>query len=227
MELEEKSDEIDYENLSSDELIEFISFKEEYPKEAERAFIIFCSRFQKDVLQKAEIYSSKFGYSEVEALDIANCAFARVWKYHSFNKEKANSKNIDRAVLLWLYPIVYNELVKYKEKHTCTEPDEEDFTIAESIDDLVFLTVGDDLEKKKELRIQLGILEKGLKGLSEKQRIIFLTYKAYENTGKNIPRKVSATLCDRLDLVPSSIRVYKKQAIEYIKNYLDQLNGKG
>lgn len=221
----ETSKEINFELLQSDELIEYISFKDDFPNEAEMAYFVFCDRFQKDIIQKAEIYCNKYGYNEVIALDIANCAFARVWKYHSFNKEKAKSNNIDTAIKLWLYPIVYNELMKYGEKNTCAEPEEDDLSIVENVDELITLTVGEDPEKRKDLKIKLEIIEKAMLGLSEKHKIIFLTYKAYQNNGKNIPRVVAKKLREKLNLVQSSIQVYKKEATDRVNNYLKSLNG--
>ncbi len=225
MKIELKKLDIDFKILPSDELIEYISFKDEFPEEAELAFVEFCSRFQADVLQKAEIYSNKYGQSEVTALDIANCTFAKVWKYHSFDKKKTKAKNIDTAIKLWLYPIIFNELMKYGIKDTCSETDEDDLDIVENIEDLVSVTVGEDIEKKRELKVHLEILERAMLGLSDKHKIIFLTYKAYENNYKNLPRPVSKKLKEKLNLVASSIRVYKKEANLHVKNYLNSLNG--
>lgn len=225
MKIELKKIDIDFKILPSDELIEYISFKDEFPEEAELAFVEFCNRFQADVLQKAEIYSSKYGHSDVTALDIANCTFAKVWKYHSFDKKKTKAKNIDTAIKLWLYPIIFNELMKYGIKDTCSEPDEDDLDIVENIEDLVSVTVGKDVEKKRDLKVHLEILERAMLGLSDKHKIIFLTYKAYENNYKNIPRSVSKKLKEKLNLVASSIRVYKKEANLHVKNYLNSLNG--
>ena len=99
MNLIRETEQINFENLPGNELIEYISFKEEFAEEAEQAFIIFRDRYQRDILRKAEIYCNKFKYSEVVAVEVATCAFARVWKYHSFDVKKAKSKNIDKAIL--------------------------------------------------------------------------------------------------------------------------------
>lgn len=224
----ELNNKIDFEKICSSELLEYISFKSEYPKEAENAFNEFCRRFEKNVIQKAEIYSSKFGYSEVVALEIANCAFARVWKYPSFTLEKAKSKDLTKAILLWLYPIMYTQLVKYGEQNTCAEPSiEEDLSIITDLDELVNKTSNsDDLENKKKLKLKLEFLNSAFVGLSEKQKIIYLTYKAYDVPGKNIPRSISKKLQDTLELTQSTIRIYKRDANLHVKNYIDKRNGK-
>lgn len=225
MKIEVPNTDIDFKIIPSDELIDYISFKDEFPIEAELAFTEFCGRFQEGVLQKAEIYSSKYGHNEVVALDIANCTFAKVWKYHSFSKNKATTKNIDNAIQIWLSRIIYNELMKYAIKDTCAEPDKDDLDIVENIEELINLTTGENIEKKRDLRIRLKILDKAMLGLSDKHKIIYLTYKAYENNYKNIPRSVSKKLKERLNLVASSIRVYKKEANLHVNNYLNSLNG--
>jgi hypothetical protein len=225
MKIELENTDINFEILSSDELIEYVSFKEEFPIEAEKAFTIFCDRFQQDVIKTAEIYSNKYGHNEVVALDIANCVFAKVWKYHSFDKSKSKIKDVDKAIKIWLYAIVFNELMKYGVKDTCSEPEEEDLSLVENMDDLISLTVGEDSEKRNDLKIRLEIIERAMLGLSEKHKIIYLTYKAYENNGKNIPRTVGKKLREKLNLVQSSIQVYKKEATDHINNYLKSLNG--
>lgn len=226
MKQEIKKEIMDFESMLGSELIEFISWKEEYPREAEQAFVVFCGRYEKDLLQKAEIYCSKFGYSEVDALLVANCAFARVWKYPSFDVKKAKSKNTDTAILMWLYPILYTQIVLLGKKNTCTEPSQEaDLSVISNVDELINFSVGNDLEKKKELKVRLEVIENALLGLSDKHRIIYLTYKAYEEVGKNIPRTVSKKLQEQLELTQNTIRVYKMDANQHVSVYLTRVNG--
>lgn len=223
----ELNSKIDFDKICSSELLDYVSFKLEYPEEAEYAFIEFCRRFEKKVIQKAEIYSSKFGYSAVVALEIAHCAFARVWKYPSFNLKKAKSKDVSKAILLWLYPIMYTQLVKYGEHNTCADPTvDEDLSIITDLDGLVNIkSHSDDIEHKKNLKIKLEILNSAFVGLSEKQKIIYLTYKAYEVPGKNIPRSISKKLQDILELTQGTIRLYKRDANLHVDNYIKQRNG--
>ncbi|MEQ3662538.1 MAG: RNA polymerase subunit sigma [Flavobacterium sp.] len=224
----ELNNKIYFDKICSIELLEYISYKSEYPEEAEFAFIEFCRRFEKNVIQKAEIYSSKFGYSEVVALEIANCTFGRVWKYPSFTLKKAKSKDIEKAILLWLYPIMYTQLVKYGEQNTCAEPSiDEDLSIITDLDELVNkMSDSDDIKHKKDLKIKLEMLDSAFIGLSEKQKIIYLTYKAYEVPGKNIPRSISKKLQETLELTQGSIRLYKREANLHVENYIAQRNGR-
>jgi hypothetical protein len=216
---------INFETMSGAELLEFIScFKDEYPEQSKQAFVVFCYKYEKGLLQKAEIYCSKFGYSETVALMVAQCTFARVWKYPAFDMKKAKSKNMDTAVYLWLYPILYTQVVLLGKQDTCAEPtEEENLSVISNVDELISHTVGDDVEKTKELKTKLSIIESALLGLSEKHKIVWLTYKAYEQRGKNIPRSVSNKLQEQLDLTQNTIRVYKMQANQHINDYLSRI----
>jgi len=226
MEQEIKKEIIDFESMSGSDLIEFISWKDEYPREAEQAFVTFCNRYEKDLIQKAEIYCLKFGYNEVDALLVANCTFARVWKYPTFDIKKSKAKSIDNAIILWMTRIMYTQIILLGKKNTCAEPiQEEDLSIIYDIDELIQFCIGDDLEKKKELKTKLDVINSAMSALSEKHQIIYLTYKAYEESGKNIPRSVSKKLQEQLDLTQNSIRVYKMEANQHISNYLAQING--
>lgn len=213
-------------DTSSIDLLEYISWKSEYPEEAAEAFIIFCNRFQKDILEKTEIHCLKNGYSSDIAEMIANCTFERVWKYPSFTMEKAKSKDVDKAILLWMYPIIRTQAILYFRENSCSEPSkEEDLSIIEDIEELIEYTVPDQPEKKRELKMQLEIVEQALSQLSDKHRIIFLTYKAYEQRKKNIPRSLSKQLQDKLGLTQNSIRVYKMEATKQVQKFIKETNG--
>ena len=216
---------INFEKQSGSDLLEFIScWKNEYPELSEKAFCVFCYRYEKDLLQKAEIYCSKFGYNETIALMVVECTFARVWKYPTFDIKKAKSKNIDTAISLWMYRILYTQIVLLGKQDTCAEPtEEEDLSIISNIDELILHTVRDDVEKTNQLKIRLNIIESALLGLSDKQKVVWLTYKAYKQIGKNLPRSVSKKLQEQLDLTHSSIGVYLMQANQHVNNYLSKI----
>lgn len=222
------NDTIDFKEISSSELLEYISFKSEYPKEAELAFAEFCRRFEKDLLQKAEIYCLRFGYNEIIALDAATCAFARIWKYPTFDATKSKHKSIDRAILLWMYPIMYTQILKFEHAATCADPNEEEaLEIITNLDSLVDkISDSDRIEDKKSLKKNLQILESAFIGLTDKHKVIYLTYKAYERVGKNIPRSVSKKLQETLELVPVTIRIYKRDANKHVDNYLKENNAR-
>ncbi|MDR0231057.1 MAG: RNA polymerase subunit sigma [Dysgonamonadaceae bacterium] len=221
------AEKIDFENMVGSELLEYISFKDEFPNEAELAFYVFCDRYQRDILQKAEIQCSKFGYNEAIAFLAAKCTFDKVWRSHTFDMKKANTKNVDRAILLWMYKILYTQILLFKDSDTCAQPtEEEDLSLIENLEELVNVYVPENLEKQKELKENYSFLERALQGLSQKHKIIYFTYLAYKpEKGKNIPRSVSKKLQEQLDLTQPSIRVYRKEATDLVTNYIDKVNG--
>ncbi|MCS2713646.1 RNA polymerase subunit sigma [Bacteroides thetaiotaomicron] len=176
------TEKIDFENMVGSELLEYISFKDEFPNEAELAFYVFCDRYQRDILQKSEIQCSKFEYNEAIAFLAAKCTFDKVWnKAHTFSMEKANTKNIDKAILLWMYKILYTQILLFKDRDTCAQPtEEEDLSLIENLDALVNVYAPENIEKQKELKENLSFLERVLQGLSQKHRIIYFTYLAYK-----------------------------------------------
>ena len=217
---------IDFENMSSIELLEYISFKDEFQEEAQNAFVQFCYRFETDLKRKTEVYCKKYGYNEVIAFEITNCTFSRVWKYPTFKKEKAKSKDMDKSILLWMYPIMYTQIVKYGKENSCAEPTvEEDLSIISNAEELLERFDSYDLEAKRVVRAKLITIEKALIQLSEKHRIIYFTYRAYKKQGKNIPRSITSALRDRLSLTQKSINTYYGDAKKHVENYLSILNG--
>lgn len=222
------TEKIDFENMVGSELLEYISFKDEFPNEAELAFCVFCDRYQQDILQKSEIQCSKFEYNEAIAFLAAKCTFDKVWnKAHTFSMKKANTKNIDKAILLWMYKILFTQILLFKDKDSCAQPTkEEDLSLIENVDALINVYAPENLEKQKELKENLSFLERILQGLSPKHRIIYFTYLAYKpEKDKNIPRSVSNKLQEQLELTQASIRVYRKEATDLVNNYINKVNG--
>lgn len=219
-------DSIQFEELSSDELLEYISFKEEFPQEALNAFVQFCYRFEKDIKRKSEIYCNRFGYSEVVALEIANCTFSRIWKYPSFTKAKAKVKDIDKAILIWMYPILYTQIIKYGKENTCADPTEdEDLCLIYNAEELAEKLEIKDLEAKREIVAKLKTIERALTQLTEKHRIIYFTYRAYQRQGKKVPRTITKLLREKLSLTQKSVNTYYGDANRHVTNYINIVNG--
>lgn len=220
----ELKDEIDFREICSSELFEYISWKVDFPETAEKALNVLIFRFQKDLLQKSEILCSKYNYNEAIAFEIAVCTFARVFKYPSFDIKKAKGKTIESSIQLWLYRIFYTQLIKYgKDKH-CSEPsEEEDLTVVDNYDEFIEKW---DIENKKEIKLKFEFINSALLNLSNKHKIIYFTYKAYEKSGKNLPQSILKQLRDTLELTQGSIRRYKSDANEAVNNYINQRNVK-
>lgn len=217
---------IDFEGMTSFELLEYVSFKDEFPTEAKNAFVHFCYRFEKDIKRKSEIYCNKYGYNAVVAFDIANCTFSRVWKYPTFKVEKSKAKDLNKGILIWMYRILYTQMIKYGENNSCAEPtEEEDLSLIMSSDDLLEKFDVPDAEAKRVVIAKLKTIEKALTQLSEKHRTIYFTYRAYKKEGKNLPRTITKLLREKLALTQKSVNTYYGDAHKHVTNYLNIMNG--
>jgi DNA-directed RNA polymerase specialized sigma24 family protein len=216
----------EFEKLPSVELLDYISFKDEFPTEAQSAFVQFCYRFEKDLKRKSEIYCNKYGYNEVVALEIANCTFSRVWKYPTFKKEKSKATDLNKGILLWMYRILYTQIIKYGEKNTCAEPtEEEDLSLVINSDELLERFDTPDAEAKRIVGAKLKTIESALTQLSEKHRVIYFTYRAYQKEGRKVPRPITKLLREKLSLTQKSVNTYYGDAHRHVTNYLNIMNG--
>ncbi|MEQ1798320.1 MAG: hypothetical protein ABL872_10220, partial [Lacibacter sp.] len=65
------------------------------------------------------------------------------------------------------------------------------------------------------------VIEKALARLTPKHKIVYLTYKQYEQDGFKLPRKLLQSLREELGITQSSVQVYKKEAFDKIDEYLN------
>lgn len=209
---------------SSEDLLEYIKWKNEPGFEAisREAFKVFTFRFQMELLKKLVPVCKHWGYDEQTATEIAYQTFERVWKYSKFCLSKANQKNPERAILLYLLKIAQHLLADYhKLKSTEPYPFDGSEEIVAEFPDLSNLQIP--IEKKAELQEIYDLIRKALDRLTPKHRIIYLTYKQYEQQikdGYKLPRNLLEKLRVKLDLSQTSIRVYKKEAFDTIEEYL-------
>lgn len=176
--------------------------------------------------RKSEIYCNKYNYSEVVALEIAHCTFFRVWKYPTFDKDKAKTKDLDNAILLWMYRILFTQIIKYGEQNSCAEPtEEEDLSLVNNAAELAEIFDIIDVEAKRVLVTKLKTIENALMQLTEKHKIIYFTYKAYQKAGKKIPRTITQLLREKLSLTQKSVNTYYGDADRHVNNYLNIING--
>lgn len=191
------------------------------PDEAERSFRIFVSSFESDVLKFAEIHANKMGIPIECAFEATTCAFARVWRYPTFDINKAHCKNPNKGILVWLNRIAANQMYEYVKKNRCAQhTQEEDLSVIEDATSFVDLLIGDKpAEEKMEY---VSALESRISCLGEKHRIIYLTYKAYDSVGKKLPRSLLEKLRKRLGITQATIRVYKKEALQAINDSFNE-----
>lgn len=214
----------------TENLIEYIQWKGEpdYVEVAKEAFRVFTFRFQLDLQKKLIPICKNWGYDEQVASEIAYNTFERIWKYSKFDILKARQKDYNKAITFYLYGIAENLLANYKKTlEGETSPFTGDEEIIREFPDIENMQMGK--ERKAILVEKQEHIKKILDRLSPKHRIIYLTYKHYEHITKDgfkLPRNLLNNLRTELDLTQNSIRVYKKEAIKEVDNYLKAYGSK-
>jgi len=200
---------------TGDVLINIMADKTRCVAEIDAAFQMFCAKYELRLNRLVEVQCAKLGYSAEIAFKAVECAFARVRRYPTFDKMKTKVKNIDNAIVSWLNRIAYTQVLKFKNGNECAEVNtDEDLAVVN--DAIGFYEVVSQRrymsDEEKEEKIQW--LNVKLAGMEDKHRIVLLTYLAYESQGKKLPRSLTLKLRTQLNLEQSSIRVYKKEALE-------------
>ena len=203
---------------TGDELINIMADKTRNEMEKDAAFQTFCAKYELRLNRLVEVQCAKLGYSAEIAFKAVECTFARVRRYPAFDKMKTRIKNMDNAIIIYLNKIAYTQVLKFKNGKECAEVNADE-NLAVINDATGFYEVVSQRqymsEEEKERKIQW--LNVKLAGMEEKHRIVLLTYLAYESQGKNLPRTLTLKLRTQLNLEQSSIRVYKKEALEALK----------
>lgn len=206
----------DSQKVDGVKLIRIIANRNIDEEAARKAFDLFVSYFEIKIKKRVEILALKYGYNENVAFEAIRCAFNKVWLYPTFDMGKSSCTNEENAIIIWLVKIAFSQMCQFTRTGECARiSEEEDLSVIENTEDFVdsFQVAGLDPLEKMQL---IEIMEKKLSLLDEKHRIIYLTYKAYQRSGKKLPRKLLEKLRKRLGLSQSAIRVYKKQACEAI-----------
>lgn len=225
------SNTLDLNNEPTENLLEYIQWKDDpdYAETAKEAFRVFTFRFQLDLHKKLIPICRNWGYDKQVATEIAYATFDRIWRYPKFDISKAREKDLNKAIVFYLYGIASRLLADYKKSQ---DEDPNPFTGDEEIirefPNIEKMEIGK--ERKAVLQERFEYIQKALSRLTPKHKIIYLTYKQYESQTKNgkykLPRKLLKDLRDELDLTQNSIRVYKKEVFEEVDKYLNLYGSK-
>jgi DNA-directed RNA polymerase specialized sigma24 family protein len=214
------------ENDLTADLIEFMKWgnQAEYKQQAENAFRVLCFRFGPQLQKTCRIVCRNWGYDDGVGDEIAEKAFERFAKYPKYDHAKCKCGDIDKCLLLYLFGFAKNALSDYvaaiKDKRG-TNPFTGDEEIVTEFFDIEALAIP--AERKAVLLKEYEIIKEALARLSPKHKIIYLTYKAYDaelKAGFNFPRPFLKKLQEYLGISQSSIRAYKKEALDKIDEYL-------
>jgi len=216
------SDQKELEDLSTLELVELIKKRKDPTMESlsKSAFQVFTFRFSSELCKKIEITCKNWGLDSYDALEVVQRTLKSFWKYPAFDALKAKNKDVNKATLFYLYGIAQRELSDYfNEKkgfkispYNGSEKIIFDFPETESIFNI---------EDFKDPQTHYHAVRKALSNLSEKHKVIFLTYKAYEFAGNKLPRPLLESLRSNLNLSQATIRSYKKETYDKVNEYLD------
>ena len=200
---------------TGDVLIEIMADKTRSAVEIDAAFQTFCAKYELRLNRLVEIQCAKLGYPAEIAFKAVECAFARVKRYPTFNKMKTKIKDIDNAIIVWLNKIAYTQVLKFKNGNECAEVSaDEDLSVVNDVTGFYEIVSQRQYMSDEEKEKKIQWLNVKLASMEEKHRIVLLTYLAYESEGKKLPRALTLKLRTQLNLEQSTIRVYKKEALE-------------
>ena len=214
------------EEVNGGKLLCAIANKDSDFEAARKAFYLFCSYFESKIKKNVEILAYKNGYDENAAFEAIQCAFYKVWLYPTFDMSKSNCKNEEKAIIVWLVRIACSQMYQYSKAGVCARvTKDEDLSVIDNSEKLSVIETSEDfvtsyvadlpLDRKIEF---VRYLDEKMSKLDEKHRIIYLTYKAYQQSGKKLPRKLLDKLRKRLGVTQTTIRVYKKEACELLND---------
>ena len=217
----------DLETETTADLIEYMQWgnQPEYKQQAEDAFRVLCFRFSPKLQKTCRIVCRNWGYDESVGDEIAEKAFARFAKYPKYNHAKCKCGDIDKCLLIYLFGFAKNALSDYvtaAKDVRGPNPFTGDEEIVTEFFDVESMPIP--AERKAIIVKEYEIIKDALKRLSPKHKIIYLTYKAYDaelKAGFNFPASFLKRLQEHLGLSQASIRVYKKEALDKIAEYLN------
>lgn len=208
------------EDSSTADLIEYIQGRQHFYEAAECAFKAFFIRFEADLTKKCRIIAIKWGYNKEDGDVLSEQALDKFWnKAHLFNAQQCKSVNLDRCVLFYIYRIAQRLLSDRQRLDADKDPYLGEEELVLEFPDLENMEIPK--EKLKDLKAVTELIDKALERLSTKHKIIYLTYRSYERDGKKLPRQLLKKLREELDLSQTSIRVYKKEALETVGKIIE------
>lgn len=203
---------IGFESISG--LIE--KFQNSSDIESEEAFYRLVDLCKPDLLKFCEIRCKKFGHGPNVAEIIVERTFVSYARSASFKFENSKGKTEYDSFLIYLCKIAKNNLTDYyyeeKKKADGTHYDGSECIVKDFPD----LPNSASLEAKAKHKV--------LASLSHAHRVIYMTYKSYEHQGVNLPRKLLKELREYLDISQSTIRAYKKETLDKIKDALTMID---
>jgi RNA polymerase sigma factor (sigma-70 family) len=200
--------------LNVKELVEI--YQNETHLDRDNAFYAIVDRYKRDLTIICEKRCEKFGQSSEVVYELVNNVFKAYACAPQFDFEKRKVKDEYKAFLAYLVGIAKNELTNIfrvqRKKANGTWSDGSERIIT----DLPSIHENSPLKAK--------VIHGVLSDLPYSHRVIYCTYTSYEKVGCNLPRKLQEELRNHLGISQTSVRVYKKEALDKIKIALKGLD---
>jgi len=184
----------------------------------DNAFIVLCTRFRKELLEKCEIVCKRFGHSVILAEHIADITFTKYAEKPNFRRDQSTAKDYDTGFLLYLFAIAENELTNYYRREKRRQAGY-DYDGTEAL--ITELPVIPSERLDLETKVKLAAIE----SLSPRHKTVYLTYEVHKRKGFNLPRELRMQLHEYLGTdKPSTIRGIKKEAVDKVNAYIEAMN---
>ena len=201
-----------FEKSSTKQLIEVFQNANSNIVDIEDSFLTLVFRFRKDVLNKCEILCRNLGHNIEVAYEITEITFEKYGKTKSFDLLKGSKSDLEDRFRFYLYKIASNALKDFYKKETKRKNGQ----LYNGNEGVVTEMPSLNIEK---LDIEEQVIHNTLMSLPTNIRIVYLTYKAHEKNGVNLPRKLNSELREYLGgITQSTVRSYKKVAIDKIED---------
>lgn len=193
-----------------------MSMKDE-KKEAEKAFIEFYHRYKNyiyTVIRKACESWKQYGKDLIQST-FSNVLLIVYKKADSFIMiENVEISRQELRLKAWLGKIIQIEILKLLKLERTNDE------MIEFTDKL--LEYDDKVEKKSNIPISYNMsrLEDALATLSEREKDILMTYFAYSEGNKKLPREELQRLAKRWDILPDNMRQIKRRSLKKIEKIL-------
>ena len=196
---------------SSEVLIGYFQDEKKDVTVRDDAFLALMFRFRKDLVNKCEIICKRRGFDIDVARLIAERTFTKYGRSKNFRVEKCTSSCIETCFKIYLYGISRNELKDYYNEEEKKRKGQYYYGTENIITEIPSVETEN-----------MGAIEKliheTILGFPYSHQVIFLTYKAHEKDGVNLPKSLMVKLRDHLGgITQSTVRAYKKEVIDKIE----------
>lgn len=187
---------------------------------ARKAFNLFCAKFGQCLLRYVGVWCEKWGMSISDGERGTDITFERVLRHQSFDASKYEACEMDRRIEIWLKRILHNVLYDIKTGRLSNlEVKDQSLEVIQDTEALYELWKTGNKDEDESLKNAVRLLDAKMNGMSEKMRIIYLTYMAYETQHQYLPRYLTAKLQEITGLSQPTIKVYKQRAKKYIQSH--------